>query len=129
MKKRYRAGRIGEEIRRLVSDLLYREIKDPRLSGIVSISAVEVSGDYSYAKIYITVLGETSQEYASDERKQEVLDAFNSAKGLIRREIGRQIKLRHVPDLVFKIDTSLEYGRRISKVISNLEKNDMGNEY
>ncbi|NLY71516.1 MAG: 30S ribosome-binding factor RbfA [Clostridiales bacterium] len=129
MKKRYKAGWIGEEIRRLVSDLLYREIKDPRLSGIVSISAVEVSGDYSYAKIYITVLGETSQEYASDERKQEVLDAFNSAKGLIRREIGRQIKLRHVPDLVFKIDTSLEYGRRISKVISNLEKNDMGNEY
>ena len=109
--------------------MLLREIKDPRLSGIVSISAVEVSGDYSYATIYITVLGEKSQEGATDERKEEVLDAFNSAKGLIRREIGRQIKLRHVPDLVFKIDTSLEYGRRISKVISDLEKKDLGDEY
>lgn len=129
MGKGYRSGRLGEEIRRIVSDLLLREIKDPRLSGIVSISAVDVTEDGSYATIYITKLGSKASEEVSDEEKGEVLAAFKSAKGLIRREIGKQIKLRHVPDLLFKIDNSLEYGRHISKLIDDLgiektEEND-----
>src|SRR5690554_5568594 len=100
MGKGYRAGRLGEEIRKVVSELLLKEIKDPRLSGIVSISAVEVTADYSYATLYITVLDDTDADGTAPDRKQEVLDAFQSAKGLIRREIGRQIKLRTVPDLL-----------------------------
>lgn len=129
MGKGYRSGRLGEEIRRIVSDLLLREIKDPRLSGIVSISAVDVTEDGSYATIYITKLGSKASEEVSDEEKSEVLAAFKSAKGLIRREIGKQIKLRHVPDLLFKTDNSLEYGRHISKLIDDLgiekaEEND-----
>ncbi len=120
MGKGYRSGRLGEEIRRIVSDLLLREIKDPRLSGIVSVSAVEVTEDGSYATVYITVLGSNAGEETSDEKKDEVLAAFKSAKGLIRREIGKQIKLRHVPDILFKMDTSLEYGRHISKLIHEL---------
>lgn len=120
MGKGYRTGRLGEEIRKLVSDLLLREIKDPRLSGLVSVSAVEVTGDYSLATLYVTVLGDTKEQEASDQQKEEVLEAFHRAKGLIRREIGRQIKLRHVPDLQFKIDASLEYGRHISRVIADL---------
>jgi ribosome-binding factor A len=120
MGKGYRQGRLSEEIRRIVSDLLLREIKDPRLSGIVSISAVEVTEDGSYATIYITKLGSNASEETSGEEKNDVLAAFKSAKGLIRREIGKQIKLRHVPDLLFKMDTSLEYGRHISKLIDEL---------
>lgn len=120
MGKGYRQGRLGEEIRRIVSDLLLKEMKDPRLSGLVSISAVEVTEDGSYATLYITVLkGSVAKETSGDE-KEEVLAAFKSAKGLIRREIGRQIKMRHVPDLLFKMDTSLEYGRHISKLIDEL---------
>ena len=115
-----RTGRVGEEIRRIISDLLLRELKDPRLSGIVSISAVEVTSDLSYVTVYITILGDNLREEADQARKDQVLEAFHSAKGLIRREIGRQIKLRHVPDLVFKFDTSLEYGRHITKVIQEL---------
>ncbi|HWQ78479.1 MAG TPA: 30S ribosome-binding factor RbfA [Anaerovoracaceae bacterium] len=120
MGKGYRQGRLGEEIRRIVSDLLLREIKDPRLSGIVSISAVEATEDGSFATIYITKLGSKASEETSEEEKKEVLAAFKSAKGLIRREIGQQIKLRHVPELLFKMDTSLEYGRHISKLIDTL---------
>lgn len=120
MGKGYRAGRLGEEIRKVVSDLLLKEIKDPRLSGIVSISAVEVTADYSYATLYITVLDSTDVDGSADDRRQEVLDAFQSAKGLIRREIGRRIKLKFVPDILFKIDTSLEYGRHISQVLEKL---------
>lgn len=121
MGKGYRQGRLGEEIRRILSDLLLKEIKDPRLSGIVTISAVEVTEDGSHATIYITVLGNDVAEETGEEEKNEVLAAFKSAKGLIRREIGRQIKLRHVPDLAFKLDTSLEYGRHITKLIDELE--------
>jgi ribosome-binding factor A len=120
MGKGYRSGRLGEEIRRIISDLLLREIKDPRLSGIVSVSAVEVTEDGSYATVYITKLGSKASEETSSEEKNDVLAAFKSAKGLIRREIGKQIKLRHVPDLMFKLDTSLEYGRHISKLIDEL---------
>lgn len=120
MGKGYRQGRLGEEIRRIVSDLLLREIKDPRLSGMVTISAVEVTEDGSYATIFVTVLGSSAATESSGEEKNDVLAAFRSAKGLIRREIGRQIKLRHVPDLLFKMDTSLEYGRHISKLIDEL---------
>lgn len=128
MGKGYRAGRLGEEIRKLISDLLLRELKDPRLSGIVSISAVDVTADYSYATIYISILGDNPEDDAEKERKNEVLEAFRSAKGLIRKEIGKNIKLRHVPDLLFKIDTSLEYGRHISKVIKELGINSTEDE-
>jgi ribosome-binding factor A len=120
MGKGYRPGRLGEEIRRIVSDLLLREIKDPRLSGIVSITAVEVTDDGSYATVYISKLASKASDEISAEEKEDVLAALRSAKGLIRHEIGKQIKLRHVPDLLFKMDTSLEYGRHISKLIHEL---------
>lgn len=120
MGKGYRQGRLGEEIRKIISELLLRELKDPRLSGLVSVSAVEVTSDGSYATAYITLLGNRPGEEASDQEKQDALEAFKSAKGLIRREIGHQIKLRHVPELIFKLDTSMEYGRHIDKIIHDL---------
>lgn len=121
MGKGYRAGRLGEEIRKITSDLLLREIKDPRLTkSMVSISAVEVTDDGSYATLYITVLGASAKDEISHEEKDSVLAALKSAKGLIRREIGKQVKLRHIPDLIFKFDSSLEYGRHISKIIGEL---------
>ncbi|MDO4552511.1 MAG: 30S ribosome-binding factor RbfA [Bacillota bacterium] len=120
---KYRAGRLGEEIRRVISQLLLRELKDPRLSGMVSISGVDVTEDCSYATVYFTVL-DGGLEDGSEEhhrKKEEVLLAFQSAKGLIRREIARQIKLRHAPELLFKADTSMEYGRRMSRLIDSLD--------
>ena len=114
MRKDYRQGRLGEEIRKIISDLLLKGIKDPRLSGIVSISACEVTSDGSYATVFVSVLGDDSDI-------ESALAAFKSAKGLIKREIGRQVKLKHVPELFFKADTSMEYGRHIAKIIDNLE--------
>ena len=118
MRKDYRQGRLGEEIRKIISDLLLREIKDPRLSGMVSISSVEVTSDGSYATVYVSILG--NAEGKNDEEQANVLAAFKSAKGLIKKEIGRQVKLRHVPDLIFKPDNSMEYGRHITKIIDSL---------
>ena len=122
MGKGYRQGRLGEEIRKIVSEMLLRDIKDPRLqSAMVSLSGVEMTSDGSYATCYVTVLSVGSKD--EDVKQQEaeaVLEGLRSAKGLIKKEIGRQIKLRHIPELIFKLDTSMEYGRHISEVIGKL---------
>lgn len=121
MGKGYRAGRLGEEIRKIISELLLREIKDPRLTNnLVSVASVSVTEDGSYATVFVTALGHSAKEETTKEEKEEVLTALNSAKGLIRREIGKQIKVRHVPELSFKFDTSQEYGRHIEKIIDEL---------
>lgn len=124
MGKGYRAGRLGEEIKKIIGDLLLKELKDPRLEGnLVSVTAVDVTKDGSYATIYLSVLkiGETS---TTEEMKNEVLEAMRSCKGVIRREIGKQVKLRHVPELIFKMDTSLDYGRHIDELIDKVVKKD-----
>lgn len=121
MGKGYRQGRLGEEIRKVISEMLLREIKDPRLSsGMISISDVDVTSDGSYATCYVTVLTAGKDEEAKREEEEQVLAGLKSAKGLIKKEIGRQIKLRHIPELIFKLDTSMEYGRHISEVINKL---------
>ena len=121
MGKGHRQGRLGEEIRRIISELLLRGLKDPRLSAMISVTAVEVTSDGSYATVYLSVLGLDPDEEKAQLQQDETLEAMESARGFIRREIGRQIKLRHVPDLIFKIDKSMEYGRHISKIIDGLD--------
>jgi ribosome-binding factor A len=121
MGKGYRQGRLGEEIRKIISELLLKELKDPRLSAMISVTAVEVTSDGSYATIYLSVLGLSSAAEDMEKQQQDVIEGMNHAKGLIRKEIGRQVKLRHVPDLIFKIDRSMEYGRHIDKIINDLD--------
>ena len=125
MAKGHRQGRLGEEIKKIVSELLLRELKDPRLSAMISVTAVEVTNDGSYATVYLSVLGLNPSEETAAEQQHDVIEGMNNAKGLIKKEIGRQVKLRHVPELIFKIDKSMEYGRHISKIINELDiKND-----
>lgn len=121
MGKGYRQGRLGEEIRRIISGMLLRDIKDPRLqNAMVSLSAVEVTSDGSYATCYVTILSVSGNEEEKKEKEEQVLAGLQSAKGLMKKEIGRQVKLRHIPELIFKLDTSMEYGRYISEVIEKL---------
>ena len=121
----YRPGRLGEEIKKILSDMLLRELKDPAFSrSLVSITAVDVTSDGSYATVYLTELPFGDQEAAEaekDERREQLLDAFARAKGMIRHELGKKIKVKHVPDLIFKMDTSMEYGRHIDEVIESLD--------
>ena len=121
MGKGHRQGRLGEEIRRIISELLLRGLKDPRLSAMISVTAVEVTSDGSYATVYLSVLGPDPDEEKAQLQQEETLEAMKSAKGFIRKEIGRQVKLRHVPDLIFRIDKSMEYGRHIYKIIDGLD--------
>lgn len=119
MGNKYRPMRLGEEIRRIIGSMLVSEIKDPRLaSRIITISGVEVTTDGSYATVYVaplTLSGEDDNEVA-----KSVLTAFNSAKGVFRKRIASDIKLHHAPELIFKIDTSTEYGRHIDAILEEI---------
>ena len=121
MGKGHRQGRLGEEIRKIISQMLISGIKDPRLSGMISISSVDVTSDGSYATCYVSILGTGEGGNPTQEEKDSVLAGFRSVKGLIKREIGRQGKLRHIPELIFKIDSSAEYGMHIDNIISRLD--------
>ncbi|MDR2295545.1 MAG: 30S ribosome-binding factor RbfA [Clostridiales Family XIII bacterium] len=128
MKRSYRKDRIAEEIRRIVSELFLRELKDPGLKGTAGISGVEVTGDGSYATLYIMVSCGPDKEVADESEKRAVLDAFHRAKGLLRREIGARLRLRHTPELLFKIDASQEYGRRMDHIFDALQCESDGRE-
>lgn len=124
MKKNYRKGRLAGEIKKIISEMLMRDLKDPRLMGLISVTDVEATADGNFATVYVSIFGDAGNDSANDEEKQDVIDALKNAKGLIRHEIGSRLELRHTPDLGFKIDSSEEYGRHIEQIIDSLKKDD-----
>ena len=105
-----RTGRISEEIKREVSAIIQKELKDPRLPEMISVLSAEVTKDLRYAKVYVSVLG-------SEEDKKNAVLGLKSAAGFIRREIGRRLQLRYTPELLFELDNSIERGVYITKLI------------
>ena len=106
-----RTRRIAEEIRKIVSTMLINGIKDPRINSLVSVTDVEVTSDLSYAYIYVSIL-------CGDE--ESTLDGLKSACGYIRREVGKNIKIRHTPEIIFKIDDSLLKGMYMDELIKKV---------
>ena len=103
--------RIAEEIRKIVSTMLINGIKDPRINSLVSVTDVEVTSDLSYAYVYVSILG-------GDE--ESTLEGLKSACGYIRREVGKSIKIRHTPEIIFKIDDSLLKGMYMDELIKKV---------
>lgn len=125
MTRNFRKERIGEEIKKIVSSMLLRgDIKDPRVTGLVSITAVDVTRDGSYATLYITSFGNVKDEEAREAQNAEVLEGLEHAKGLIRREISKDLKLRHTPELRFAIDDSYEKGLHMDELLDSLAKKE-----
>ncbi len=122
MSKGHRTERVGEEIKKIISEMLLKDIKDPRLEGrMISITAVDVSPDLGYAHIFIDVLtGNGVSEEERREAEQEVLDGFGSCTGHIRKEIAGKLRIHHAPELSFRIDKSMEYGSRIYEKLKEL---------
>lgn len=108
--------RINGEVQRELSNII-RELKDPRVGMMTSVTAVEVTPDLKYCKAYISVLGD-------DETKAETLAGLKSAAGFIRRELARTVNLRNTPEIKFIMDESIEYGMRMSKLIDDVRKNE-----
>ncbi len=116
-----RVSRISSEVKRVVSELIRTELRDPRISDMTSITDVEVTSDLSYANIFISV-------YGDEEVKKESMDGLNNAKGFIKKELGERLDLRHIPEVVFKLDDTVDKGMRIEELISSLhsEEEDEG---
>lgn len=107
-----RMSRVGEEIKKELSVLLQRGLKDPRV-GFVTVTDVEVSSDLQLAKVFVSVFG-------SEEQRKASLAGLQKAKGYLRTEIGKRVKLRHIPDFTFKLDESIDYGSKIESILREI---------
>ena len=108
-----RSERVADLIRQEVSEMLIRSIKDPRI-GFVTITRVTVSDDIRLAKVYFSVIGSLE-----DREKSKI--GLDSARGYIRKELGRRMSLRYTPDIIFHFDPSIEYAVHIGEVIQHLQ--------
>ena len=113
MGNKLRIEKLQELIKQEMSKILLKEIKDPRI-GFVTVTDVEMTGDLREAKIYISVMG-------GEEQVKSSLEGLNSALGFVRREIGQRIRLRFTPEISFALDTSLDYGDHIQKLLLQVE--------
>jgi ribosome-binding factor A len=104
--------RLNGRIRQILSELLLTEVSDPRLQGL-TVTKVQIDPELLYAKVWVNALGE-------EDRQPEIMAGINHAKGFLRREVGKRVRLRKTPDLIFKWDESLEHGERINQLLSTL---------
>lgn len=107
-----RIGRINEEIMRQLSTDI-RSLKDPRVQGMITITAVDTASDLRTAKVYVSVYDKSLSK--------EVLKGLKSAGGFLRRQLGASLQLRYTPELVFEEDHSIEHGTRIFEILSQLD--------
>ena len=111
----YRGVRINEEVKREVSNIIQNEIKDPRLTAMVSVTDVKVTRDLRYAKVFVSIFGK------NDEEKNNTFVALKNASGYIRKEIGQRINLRYNPQIIFELDDSINYGMHIEELIQRVK--------
>lgn len=116
MVRHQRIDRISEEIKKEISRIIRENVKDPRISQMTSILRVDVSGDLRHAKVYVSVLG-------NDQEKSSTIEGLTRAAGFIRKELGRVLTIRYIPELIFVLDTSIEYSVDISKKIMEVNRN------
>lgn len=112
---RIRPEKVAQLMRREVSDILARKLRDPRVSAMVSVTDVEVTHDLSFAKIYVSIMG-------SKEEQTQTYDALKHAVGFVRHELGDRLGLREVPEVRFIHDESLERGARVEDLIRRIHE-------
>ena len=104
-----RIDRISEEVHKAIDKIIRDELNDPRIGGTWSIVRCEVTRDLRYAKVRVSILEE--------ERRKGMMEALRRAAGFIRRELGREVDLRYVPEIQFELDTNMEYAARINELL------------
>lgn len=109
-----RIARLRELFKQETSAILQRQMKDPRI-GFVSVTDVELSGDLRLAKIFVSVLGDA-------EAKVRTMEGLESAQGFIRTELARRIRLRHIPQVLFRLDESIERGARVERLLREVSE-------
>lgn len=108
-----RSQRLGALFREEIADIVMRRVKDPRL-GFVTITDVELTEDLKIAHVYVTILGEADRE--------ATLSILNAARGLIRGELSKRVRVKFIPTLDFRVDRAVERGRRVDELLKEIEK-------
>ena len=109
-----RVEKLQELMKQEISDIIFHELKDPRI-GFVTVTSVACTDDLREAKIYVSVMG--------DEKKaRDTLNGLNSSLGFVRREIGKRIRLRCTPEIIFALDTSLSYSDHIQRLLNEIHE-------
>jgi len=106
-------------IRQVIGEMLRKDLSDPRLVS-VTLTGVEVTEDLKIATVFFSAMGNQAQEEAS-------LHGLQSAAGYIRKKLGRELRMKFVPDLLFKVDRTFDYGNRIDRLLKTLQEEDQGN--
>jgi len=115
----FRLEKVNSLLRQELSELLRREIKDPRLSGLISITYVEITPDLKTARVFVSSLGGTAE-------KDAILQTLSSASRFLRGELGRTINMRYTPELEFCWDDSIERGAHILELLDQVKPPDGG---
>ena len=107
-----RLGRIEEEYRKELSQIIGYELKNPNVTGLISVTKVKVSNDLKYARVYVSIL--------NAKNLKDTLAALKKSSGFIRSELAKRVNLRNTPELVFELDDSLEYGAKIDTILKEI---------
>ena len=110
-----RIDRISEEVHKAIDRIIRDELNDPRIGGTWSIVRCEVTRDLRYAKVRVSVL--------EAERRKPMMEALNRAAGFVRRELGHEVDLRYVPEVIFELDTNMEYAAKINQILKESRNN------
>ena len=108
-----RTERLNKVIKQEISDLLEREIDDPRLNNLISVTEVSISSDFKHAKVFVSVLG-------NEKDKTDMLTGFNAASGFLRRKLSSRLRLKRAPHVSFYCDDSIERGARVSNLFEQV---------
>ncbi|NBG87613.1 30S ribosome-binding factor RbfA [Isachenkonia alkalipeptolytica] len=112
-----REQRLSEEIKKITSKVIRDELRDPRIAPITSVTEVDVTGDLRYATLFISVLG-------TEEEKKGTIEALNHAKGLLRKEVGKRISSHFTPEILIKMDESIEQGVKMHQKINEVREKE-----
>lgn len=117
MQKRHE--RLEQDVKSALSEIIIFKVKDPLVTGLISVTDVKITPDQKYAKVYVSIFGK--------QNKKKIIDALKSASGFIKSELGKTVRMRNLPDLHFILDDSIEYGSYMDKVIDEVIKKDNEN--
>lgn len=107
-----RLGRIDEELKKEISNIISYDLKNPNITGLISVTKAKITPDLKYAQIYVSIL--------NSKNTKETLAALKKSSGFVRTEVAKRINLRITPEIIFVLDDSIEYGERIDKILKKI---------
>ena len=119
-KNNNRMGRIDEEYRKELSNIISYKLKNPNVTGLISVTKVKVTNDLKYAKVYVSIL--------NSKNVKGTLDGLKQSSGFIRSELAKSVNLRNTPEIIFELDDSLEYGAKIDSILKDIIKDNKNEE-